>query len=41
MPHSPIHKTKLKKNLTVLAIVLGLCALLFVVTIIKMSPGAS
>lgn len=39
MPHSDLHKQKFKKNLTVLAIVLGLCAILLAVTIIKMSPA--
>jgi hypothetical protein len=39
MPHSALHKTKLKKNLTVLAIVLGLCALIWGVTMVKMMAG--
>lgn len=38
MPHSDLHKTKLRKNITVLAIILGLCAILLAVTIIKMGP---
>jgi hypothetical protein len=38
MPYSPLHKTKLKKNLTVLAIIFGLCAVLFAITVIKMGP---
>ncbi len=37
MPHSDLHKSKLKKNLIVFAIVMGLCALIWGVTIIKMS----
>lgn len=39
MPHSPIHKQKLKKNLAVLAIVVGLCALLWAVTMIRIAGG--
>lgn len=38
MPHSDLHKKKLKKNLSVLAIVMGLCLILFAITIIKMGP---
>lgn len=37
MPKSELHKTKLKKNLAVLATILGLCALLLGITIVKMS----
>jgi hypothetical protein len=40
MPHSELHKTKFKKNMAMLALVGGFCALLFVITIIKIS-GAS
>lgn len=38
MPHSPVHQQKLKKNLAVLGIIIGLCAILFAITIIKMGP---
>lgn len=36
MPHSDIHKKKLKKNLTILALVFGWVALIWVVTMVKM-----
>lgn len=36
MPITELHKRKLTKNLTVAAILLGLMALLFVLTIVKM-----
>lgn len=38
MPHSEMHKQKLKKNLAVLGIIAGLCVILFMITIIKMGP---
>jgi len=37
MPHGQLHQTKLKKNITVLMIILGLCALIWAITMIKMS----
>jgi hypothetical protein len=37
MPIEDLHKKKLKKNLAVLALLLGFCALLFAVSIVKMS----
>lgn len=37
MPHSEIHKKKLKKNLLVLAIIFGFAALIWTITIIKMA----
>lgn len=40
MPHSELHKTKFRKNLTVLAIVFGLCALIWAITMVKMMAGA-
>lgn len=36
MPHSELHKTKSKKNLAILLVILGLVALIWVVTMIKM-----
>jgi hypothetical protein len=36
MPHSELHKKKKAKNFAVLAGLLGLCALIWVVTMIKM-----
>lgn len=39
MPHAPLHKTKLKKNLAVMAIVMGLSALILGITIVKMMNG--
>lgn len=38
--NSPVHKAKFKKNLTVLAILVGFIALIWIITIIKIS-GAS
>lgn len=37
MPHSEIHKKKLKKNLLVLGIIFGFVALIWAITIIKMA----
>ena len=37
MPHSDIHKKKLKKNLVVLGIIFGFMALIWAITIIKMT----
>lgn len=37
MPHSDIHKKKLKKNLVVLGIIFGFIALIWAITIIKMT----
>jgi hypothetical protein len=37
MPKSELHKAKLKKNLAVLAIIFGLCALIWGITIVKMT----
>jgi hypothetical protein len=39
MPLTDIHKKKRLKNLTVLAVVLGWCALIFVISIIRMKEG--
>ena len=39
MPKSEIHKSKKKKNLAILAIVLGWIALIWVITMIKVSGG--
>jgi hypothetical protein len=36
MPIDNLHKKKLKKNLAVLALVFGFCALIFAVSILKM-----
>ena len=36
MPHSDIHKKKLKKNLAILALVFGWVALIWIVTMVKM-----
>ncbi len=41
MPHSDIHKKKLKKNLVVLAIVLLIIAAIWFVTMIKISSNAN
>lgn len=37
MPHSDIHKKKLKKNLVVLGIIFVFIALIWAITIIKMT----
>lgn len=37
MPHSDIHKKKSKKNWMVMAMIIGFIALIYVVSIIKMS----
>lgn len=39
MPITELHKRKLVKNLTVAGILLGLMALLFVLTLVKMGGG--
>jgi len=39
MPHSDLHKTKLKKNLTVLAIVFGICVLIWAITVLKIQKA--
>ena len=36
MPHSDLHKKKFKKNVAVLAAILGLVVLIAVITMIKM-----
>ena len=40
MPHSELHKQKFKKNLAVLAIVIGFMALLWGITMIRISSGS-
>lgn len=37
MPHSEVHKKKIKKNLAVLAMILGFVAVIFAISILKMS----
>jgi hypothetical protein len=39
MPHSELHKIKLKKNFTVLAIIFGACALFFAITVLKIQKA--
>lgn len=39
MPHSELHKTKLKKNLTVLAIIFAAVALFWIITMIKIGKA--
>jgi len=39
MPHSALHKKKLTKNLAVLGVIFGFCAIIFAVTMIKISQG--
>lgn len=37
MPEAPLHKTKRKKNLALMALVLAWCALIFVITMVKIA----
>jgi hypothetical protein len=37
MPHSDLHKKKLKTNLAILAALAGFCALIWVITMVKIS----
>lgn len=39
MPHGPVHKTKFKKNVAVLAAILGFIALFWVITMVKIAGG--
>ena len=39
MPHGPLHKAKLKKNVTVGAAILGFIALFWVITMVKIAGG--
>ena len=39
MPHSILHKKKLKKNLAVLALIFGFFALVWVITMIKIAQN--
>lgn len=39
MPIGKPHKSRFKKNLVVLAIVFGIVALIYMITLIKMSGG--
>ncbi len=37
MPHADLHKRKIKKNLAVLGLIFGFCALIWVITMIKIA----
>ncbi len=39
MPIGELHRKKLRKNLALLALIFGFCALIFSISIIKMSAG--
>lgn len=41
MPHSDLHKEKLKKNIAVIGLVLGICALIFAITMVKLTRNAN
>ncbi len=41
MPHSELHKKKLKKNLAVLGLIFGFCALVWAITMIKIVQNGS
>lgn len=40
MPHTDLHKTKLKKNLAILALIFGWIAIIWIVTMLKMYNGS-
>lgn len=40
MPIEELHKKKLKKNLVLLGLIFGFCALIFFVSIIKMGAAS-
>lgn len=40
MPHSELHKKRLTKNLVLLAMIMGWCALIWGVTMIKLAQGS-
>lgn len=39
MPLNDLHKKKLKTNLAILAVIMGFCALIWGITMVKMSTG--
>ena len=39
MPHSELHSKKKKKNLALLAAILGLCVLIWIITMIKLNAS--
>lgn len=39
MPHSELHKSKKKKNLVILALIFGWIALIWIITMVKMTNG--
>lgn len=39
MPDSDLHKSKKKKNLTILALIAGWVVLIWIITVIKVSNG--
>ena len=39
MPHSDLHKAKQKKNLAMLAIIIAFVALIWAITMVKMTAG--
>ena len=39
MPHDELHKSKKKKNLTILAIIAAWVALIWIITMIKIKSG--
>ncbi len=41
MPHSDLHKKKYKKNLAILALIFGFCAIFFLVTLIRLKMGST
>lgn len=40
MPLDPLHKKKRMKNLAVLALVFGFCALVWAITVIRIAQGS-
>jgi len=39
MPHTDLHKKKIKKNFAVLGLIFGWVALIFIISMIKVSNG--
>lgn len=39
MPLSPVHKDKLKTNLAILGLIAAFCAIIFGITVVRISAG--
>lgn len=40
MPRSPLHKKKFKTNVAIFLAVLGFCALIWAITVVRIGAGA-